>query len=113
MSDLKVRPPNASSLRGRSRMPKTRHYKFACYRWITWCRGRIANMSSGKASNAVRLAVVAVVMIAGAYWAGGRWGERQPRKVEALPLGSGAGTSEPVAGTEVTQVSARDAALTD
>src|SRR5271154_3733136 len=77
------------------------------------CRGRIANMSAGKGSNAVRLFVVAVVIIAGAYWAGGRWGQRQPRKVEALPLGSGAGTSEPVAGSEVTQVSARDAALTD
>src|SRR5277367_6311893 len=103
MSDLKVRPPNASSLRGRSRMPKTRHYKFACYRWITWCRGRIANMSSGKASNAVRLAVVAVVMIAEAYWAGGRWGERQPRKVEALPMATPASL----------EVAARDTALTD
>jgi S1-C subfamily serine protease len=70
-------------------------------------------MSAGKGTNAVRLIVVAVVIIAGAYWAGGRWGQRQPRKVEALPMGTGAGTSEPVAGTEVTQVSARDAALTD
>jgi hypothetical protein len=70
-------------------------------------------MSAGKASGAVRLAIVAVVIIAGAYWAGGRWGQRQPRKVEALPLGTGAGTAEP--GAEMTQVStsARDAALTD
>jgi S1-C subfamily serine protease len=72
-------------------------------------------MSAGKGSNAVRLIVVAVVIIAGAYWAGGRWGQRQPRKVEALPLGSGAATTE--AGTDpatqVAQVSARDAALTD
>jgi S1-C subfamily serine protease len=59
-------------------------------------------MSSGKAGNAVRLLVVAVVIISGAYWAGGRWGQRQPRKVEALPLGTG-----------LTEVSARDAALTD
>jgi len=59
-------------------------------------------MSSGKASNAVRLFVAAVVIIAGAYWAGGRWGERQPRKVEALPLGTG-----------LTEVSAREGALTD
>jgi len=60
-------------------------------------------MSSGKASNAVRLAVVAVVMIAGAYWAGGRWGERQPRKVEALPMAT-------PASLEVVQ---RDGVLTD
>jgi S1-C subfamily serine protease len=59
-------------------------------------------MSSGKASNAVRLFVVAAVIIAGAYWAGGRWGERQPRKVEALPLGTG-----------LAEVSAREGALTD
>jgi S1-C subfamily serine protease len=70
-------------------------------------------MSAAKGSNAVRLFVAAVVIIAGAYWAGGRWGQRQPRKVEALPLGTGAGTPETVAGTEATQVSARDAALTD
>jgi S1-C subfamily serine protease len=70
-------------------------------------------MSAGKGSNVVRLIVVAVAIIAGAYWAGGRWGQRQPQKVEALPLGTGAGAPEAVAGTEVTQVSARDAALTD
>ena len=72
-------------------------------------------MSAGKGSNAVRLIVVAVVIIAGAYWAGGRWGQRQPQKVEALPLGSGAGTTEVVTepATQVAQVSARDAALTD
>jgi S1-C subfamily serine protease len=72
-------------------------------------------MSAGKGSNAVRLIVVAVVIIAGAYWAGGRWGQRQPQKVEALPLGSGAGTTEVATDptTQVAQVSARDAALTD
>src|SRR5271170_6118347 len=68
-------------------------------------------MSAGKASGAVRLAIAAVVIIAGAYWAGGRWGQRQPRKVEALPLGTTAGTAP--AGTEVTEVSAKDSALTD
>jgi S1-C subfamily serine protease len=59
-------------------------------------------MSARKISNAVRLGIVAVVLISGAYWAGGRWGERQPRKVEALPLTR-----------EATPVSGRDAALTD
>jgi S1-C subfamily serine protease len=61
-------------------------------------------MSASKASNAVRLGVAAIVLILGAYWAGGRWGERQPRKVEALPLAGSGG---------LTEVSARDAALTD
>jgi S1-C subfamily serine protease len=65
-------------------------------------------MSAGKGSNLVRLAIVAAVIIAGAYWAGGRWGQRQPRKVEALPMA--AGGSEVV---QATQVAARDAALTD
>jgi S1-C subfamily serine protease len=59
-------------------------------------------MNAGRASNAVRLLVVAVVIVAGAYWAGGRWGERQPRKVEALPLGAG-----------LKEVSAREGTLTD
>src|SRR5580700_5559349 len=71
-------------------------------------RGRITKMSAGKASSAVRLAIVAVVIIAAAYWAGGRWGQRQPRKVEALPL---AATGSEV--IQATQVAARDAALTD
>ncbi|MGC0772816.1 MAG: trypsin-like peptidase domain-containing protein, partial [Candidatus Acidiferrum sp.] len=60
-------------------------------------------MSAGKMSNAVRLAIVAVVLISGAYWAGGRWGQQQPRRVEALPMGGGA----------LTEVAARDAGLTD
>ncbi|MGB9467215.1 MAG: trypsin-like peptidase domain-containing protein [Candidatus Acidiferrum sp.] len=60
-------------------------------------------MSAGKASNAVRLVIVAAVIISGAYWAGGRWGERQPRKVEALPMVTPA----------VSQVAQRDVALTD
>ena len=62
-------------------------------------------MSAGRISNAVRLSIVAAVLIGGAYWAGGRWGERQPRKVEALPLPPTlASTPVPIA---------RDAALTE
>lgn len=61
-------------------------------------------MSAGKVSNAVRLAVVALALIGGAYWAGGRWGQRQPRKVEALPLSRA---------SDMLPVSGRDAALTD
>ena len=48
-------------------------------------------MSAGKGSNAVRLIVVAVVIIAGAYWAGGRWGQRQPQKGGGFAFGIGAG----------------------
>src|SRR5690348_4560831 len=59
-------------------------------------------MSAGKMSNTIRLAIVAVVIISGAYWAGGRWGQRQPQRVEALPLGS-----------TPADVAARDAGLTD
>ncbi|MGB8476178.1 MAG: trypsin-like peptidase domain-containing protein [Candidatus Acidiferrum sp.] len=61
-------------------------------------------MSAGKTSNAVRLAIVAVVLISGAYWAGGRWGQQQPRKVEALPSGTTPGLNN---------ASARDEGLTD
>lgn len=63
-------------------------------------------MSAGKISMAVRLAVIGVVLIGGAYWAGGRWGQRQPRRVEALPLA-------PAAAPEATPVSAREASLTE
>src|SRR5271155_5790493 len=62
-------------------------------------------MSAGRTSSAVRLVIVAAVLIGGAYWAGGRWGQRQPRKVEALPLAAPA--------VAVTEVSAKDSALTD
>ncbi|HEX7195045.1 MAG TPA: hypothetical protein VF207_08760, partial [Chthoniobacterales bacterium] len=58
-------------------------------------------MSPRKTSNILRLAVAAAVLILGAYWAGGRWGARQPQRVEALPLALG-----------LTEVSQRDAALT-
>lgn len=65
-------------------------------------------MSAGKTANAVRLAVVAVVLISGAYWAGGRWGARQPKKVEALPISGASGSAVPAAlGAD------RDSGLTD
>jgi S1-C subfamily serine protease len=64
-------------------------------------------MSAGKTSNVVRLAIVAVVLISGAYWAGGRWGQRQPRKVEALPIAAAP------ASAGVAEVASRDVGLTD
>ena len=60
-------------------------------------------MSGRRISNAVRLAIAAIALIGGAYWAGGRWGQRQPRQVEALPLPPAPATT----------ASARDAALTE
>jgi len=59
-------------------------------------------MSMGKNSNLARLVVAAGVLILGAYWAGARWGEHQPKKVDARPLGGSA-----------SDAAARDAALTD
>jgi putative serine protease PepD len=44
-------------------------------------------MSAGKESRrgVVRLLALGLVLVLGAYWAGSRWGERQPQKVEAVP----------------------------
>jgi len=44
-------------------------------------------MSGGKESRArtVRMLALGLVLVLGAYWAGSRWGERQPQKVEAVP----------------------------
>src|SRR5450432_4536968 len=64
-------------------------------------------MSVSRSSSAVRLLLAAVVIIFGAYWAGGRWGAHQPVNVQALPLGETkpAGLSPSLA--------QREAALTD
>jgi putative serine protease PepD len=35
--------------------------------------------------GAIRLLVLGLVLVLGGYWAGSRWGERPPQKVEALP----------------------------
>lgn len=63
-------------------------------------------MNAGRIGNWARLAIVGVVLISGAYWAGGRWGQRQPRKVEALPIGA-------TPASMPDRDSPRDAALTD
>jgi len=59
-------------------------------------------MSTGKNSHLARLVVTALVLVLGAYWAGARWGERQPRRVDARPIGGAAANA-----------AARDAGLTD
>jgi S1-C subfamily serine protease len=59
-------------------------------------------MNAQKSSNRVRLIAAALVLLLGAYWAGARYGQRQPMKVEALPLGESS-----------LEASQRDAGLTD
>lgn len=68
-------------------------------------------MSGGKTANAVRLGIAAIVLISGAYWAGGRWGAHQPRNVEALPT-SGAASATPSA-NNAGLGTAGDSGLTD
>jgi len=54
-------------------------------------------------SHRARIILAALVLILGAYWAGARYGSRQPTKVEAVP---------PIASNAST-VAQRDAALTE
>jgi putative serine protease PepD len=80
-------------------------------------------MSKRNATSLTRLILVCGVLILAAYWAGGRWGQRQPVSVGAV-LGGGANPSptpapsgnsaaaSPLSGAS-TNVASRDAALTD
>src|SRR6202043_3326703 len=44
-------------------------------------------MSKGKDSRGViRLLALGLVLVLGAYWAGRRWGQRQPQSVGAVPV---------------------------
>ncbi len=44
-------------------------------------------MSEGKDSRGViRLLALGLALVLGAYWAGSRWGQRQPENVEAVPV---------------------------
>ncbi|HXC33641.1 MAG TPA: hypothetical protein VNZ56_14265, partial [Verrucomicrobiae bacterium] len=43
-------------------------------------------MDQGKdGRRVIRLLVLGLVLVLGGYWAGSRWGERSPQKVEAVP----------------------------
>src|SRR5689334_3707296 len=64
----------------------------------------ITNMFSAPRSR-MRVIGVAIVLIGAAYWAGARWGPRQPVRVGAVPLGESGAT--PVNYAKL------DAALTD
>ena len=53
-------------------------------------------MSEGKDSRGViRLLALGLVLVLGAYWAGSRWGERQPQSVQAVPAAAPAAFPEP------------------
>src|SRR6266849_6648127 len=61
-------------------------------------------MTAVNTSHRARIILAALVLILGAYWAGSRFGSRQPTNVEAVPLGS---SNSPTA------ISQRDATLTN
>ena len=65
-------------------------------------------MTVHRTSSITRLLLAAVVITFGAYWAGARWGQRQPIGVAALPRSGG--TAKDLSAANVV---ARDAALTD
>jgi len=60
-------------------------------------------MSAIHTSNRTRIVIAALVLVLGAFWAGARYGPRQPTKVEALPLRVGSSSN----------AAQRDAALTE
>jgi S1-C subfamily serine protease len=61
-------------------------------------------MTAVNTSHRARIAIAALVLLLGAYWAGARYGSHEPTKVAALPLGSA---------NSPTPVSQRDAVLTE
>ena len=70
-------------------------------------------MNERKPTSLVRLILACAVLLLGAYWAGGRWGQRQP-----VDVGAGSSTSPAPSGNggrvgNSASVAARDAALTD
>ena len=64
---------------------------------------------SSSGANIARLFLAAIIIIAAAYWAGGRWGARQPINVGAVPPITPP-DRPPLSSTSLAE---RDAALTD
>ena len=58
-------------------------------------------MTAANTSNRPRIILAALVLLLAAYWAGARYGNRQPINVGAMPVGASSGAAQ------------RDAALTD
>jgi len=52
----------------------------------------------------IRLLAMAMVLVLGAYWAGSRWGQRQPQRVEAVPAAFPEPKTAELSGDEVTNV---------
>ena len=66
-------------------------------------------MTKEKSSRDIlRLLMLGLVLVLGAYWAGSRWGQRQPQSVEAVPVPTPVAFPEPkgaeLMGDEVTNV---------
>ena len=62
-------------------------------------------MSERKANRDVlRLTALAMVLVLGAYWAGSRWGQRPPERVQALQLDLAEAQKSQLAGDEVVNV---------
>jgi S1-C subfamily serine protease len=81
-------------------------------------------MNERKPTSLTRLIAACAVLILGAYWAGARWGQRQPVDVGAMPRGGGAlpgphadggslANNGVMASPSSVSQAARDAALTD
>jgi S1-C subfamily serine protease len=72
-------------------------------------------MEARRASIGTRLILVCGILLLATYWAGARWGQRQPVKVEAVPRSASGGGAGRDTGTvkNAADVAARDAALTD
>jgi S1-C subfamily serine protease len=64
-------------------------------------------MEAQRTSSLSRLILAAAVLLLGAYWAGARWGKRQPVRVEAVR------SPESARAKGLADSAARDAALTD
>jgi S1-C subfamily serine protease len=58
-------------------------------------------------SRSSRIILIVLLLLAGAYWAGARWGPRDPQNVGAVPLGSNSKSADNAT------LAQRDAALTD
>ena len=62
-------------------------------------------MSRGKdGAGVVRLLALGLVLVLGAYWAGSRWGQRQPERVEAVPAAFPEPKGNELVGDEVINV---------
>src|ERR1700676_242472 len=94
----KLSPPNSAEVRWRGDPFRDFPYTIG----IGVSEGT-TTMTAVKTSNRPRIILAALVLIFGAYWAGARFGPRQPTKVQAVPLG---GSTSPA------EMAQRDATLT-